>query len=81
MVLGTLWPEYYREALVDLGRLHWATGNVPEAGRLLRRAADVRDMGALSELGQLRRQADGGAVLERVRRFGLEADGFPSLPW
>ncbi|MFC9795568.1 hypothetical protein ACFVJI_23355 [Streptomyces sp. NPDC127584] len=68
-------------ALVALGKLRLRAGDAAGAERLWRSAADVGDLEALSELGRLRGRTVDPAVMEGVRRFGLEADGSPAPPW
>ncbi|WP_063886635.1 hypothetical protein [Streptomyces aureus] len=68
-------------ALVALGRLRERARDTVGAERLWQLAADAGNWEALSELARQRGQADGMSVMDRVRRFGLEADGSPATPW
>ncbi|TXS08253.1 hypothetical protein EAO70_34695 [Streptomyces sp. adm13(2018)] len=69
------------EAIPEMVARRRAAGDRAGAERLWRSAADVGDLEALSELGRLRGRAVDPAVMEGIRRFGLEADGSPAPPW
>ncbi|MFI1657226.1 hypothetical protein ACH4ZU_20280 [Streptomyces sp. NPDC020472] len=68
-------------ALVRLGWLRKQAGDTVGAERLWQLAADAGDLEALSELGRQRGQTDVMSVVDRARRFGLEADGSLAAPW
>jgi hypothetical protein len=57
------------------------TSDAHGATALYREAADRANVNAMINLARLREQAGDMDSAERIRRFGLNADGSPAEPW
>jgi hypothetical protein len=70
--------------LTPLDHLAWMREKARDragAVHLRKLAADAGYLSALTVLARLRDEAGDAESAERLRRFGLEADGSPAQPW